>query len=209
MSFKKSLGKSFVLIIIILILLAGGLLWFDYLGVLHVRSVFSPLYRVLHKDPQTSQTATQSKPLTANLDEDRLRKQREALDIFKEELDKRESDIEAVEKQNQMVASELAEREKNQEEREKTFNSTVKKYDDKNINVEQIANNLNGMRPQAAVDILVAMDDQTVIDVLRKVEEIAAQSGTSSMGSYWLSLMPSERAAEIQRKMISKPETLE
>ena len=86
MSFKKSLGKTFVLLIIILILLAGGLLWFDYLGVVHVKSVFSPMYKVLKKSPQTSSTATQSRPLVANLDEDRLRKQREALDIFKEEL---------------------------------------------------------------------------------------------------------------------------
>ncbi|MCI5520277.1 MAG: flagellar protein FlbB [Treponema sp.] len=209
MSFKKSLGKSFVLLIIILILIVGGLLWFDYLGVVHVKNIFAPLYTLMHKAPPTSTPATQSKPLTANLDEDRLLKQREALNLFKEELDKREADIAAVEKQNQEVSAELAEREKNQEEREKTFNSTVKKYDDKNINVEQIANNLNGMRPQAAVDILIAMDDQTVIDVLRKVEELAAANGTSSMGSYWLSLMPSERAAEIQRKMISKPETLE
>ena len=209
MSFKKSLGKSFVLLIIILILVVGGLLWFDYLGVVHVKNIFAPLYTLMHKAPPTSTPATQSKPLTANLDEDRLLKQREALNLFKEELDKREADIAAVEKQNQEVSAELAEREKNQEEREKTFNSTVKKYDDKNINVEQIANNLNGMRPQAAVDILIAMDDQTVIDVLRKVEELAAANGTSSMGSYWLSLMPSERAAEIQRKMISKPETLE
>lgn len=209
MSFKKSLGKSFVLLIIILILIVGGLLWFDYLGVVHVKNIFAPLYTLMHKAPPTSTPATQSKPLTANLDEDRLLKQREALDIFKEELDKREADIAAVEKQNEEVSAELAEREKNQEEREKTFNSTVKKYDDKNINVEQIANNLNGMRPQAAVDILIAMDDQTIIDVLRKVEELAAANGTSSMGSYWLSLMPSERAAEIQRKMISKPETLE
>lgn len=209
MSFKKSLGKSFVLLIIILILIVGGLLWFDYLGVVHVKNIFAPLYTLMHKAPPTSTPATQSKPLTANLDEDRLLKQREALNLFKEELDKREADIAAVEKQNQEVSAELAEREKNQEEREKTFNSTVKKYDDKNINVEQIANNLNGMRPQAAVDILIAMDDQTVIDILRKVEELAAANGTSSMGSYWLSLMPSERAAEIQRKMISKPETLE
>ena len=209
MSFKKSLGTSFVLLIIILILLAGGLLWFDHLGVVHVKSVFAPVYKVLHKEPQTSVTATQSKPITANLDEDRLRKQREALDIFKEELDKRELDIVAAEKQNEQVSAELAEREKNQEEREKTFNQTVKRYDDKNINVEQIANNLNGMRPEASVAILVAMDDQTVIDVLRKVEELAAANGSSSMGSYWLSLMPSERAAEIQRKMISKPETLD
>ncbi len=209
MSFKKSLGKSFVLIIIILILIVGGLLWFDNLGLIHVKSIFSPLYKVLNKTPQTSTTITQSKPLVANLDEDRLRKQREALDIFKEELDKRETDIQAVEKQNEEVSAELAEREKNQEEREKTFNLTVKKYDDKNINVEQIAKNLNGMRPEAAVDILIAMDDQTVIDVLRKVEEIAASSGSSSMGSYWLSLMPSDRAAQIQRKMLSKPENLD
>ena len=93
MSFKKSLGKSFVLLLVILILIIGGLLWFDRLGVIHVKSVFSPVYKVLKKDPQTSTTATQSKPLTANLDEDRLRKQRESLDIFKEELDKRQQDI--------------------------------------------------------------------------------------------------------------------
>lgn len=209
MSGKQNFGKSLVLIVIILILIVGGLLWFDYLGIVHVKSVFSPVYKILGKTPQTTQTATQSKPLVSNLDEDRLKKQREANEIFKEELDKREADILALENQNAQIAAELAEREKNQEEREKTFNLTVKKYDDKNINVEQIAKNLNGMRPQAAVDILIAMDDQTVIDVLRKVEEIAASGGTSSMVSYWLSLMPSDRAAEIQRKMISKPETLE
>lgn len=206
---QHNFGKSLVLILIILILVVGGLLWFDYLGIIHVKSVFAPVYKALGKTPQTSQTVTQSKPLTSNLDEDRLKKQREANDIFKEELDKREADIQALENQNAKIAAELEEREKYQEEREKTFNLTVKKYDDKNINVEQIAKNLNGMRPQAAVDILVAMDDQTIIDVLRKTEELAASSGTTSMVSYWLSLMPSDRAAEIQRKMISKPESLE
>ena len=204
----KNFGKSFVLILIILILVAGGLLWFDYLGIIHVKTVFSPVYKLLGKEPQTSVTSTQSDPLTANLDEDRLNKQLQAIDIRMEELDKRETDLEASEKQNAQIAAELAEREKNQEEREKTFNLTVKKYDDKEVNIEQIANNLNGMRPEAAVAILVAMDDQVVIDVLRKVEEMAKENGSSSMGSYWLSLMPSDRAAEIQRKMLSKPESL-
>ena len=205
----KNFGKSFVLILIILILVAGGLLWFDYLGIVHVKSVFSPVYKLLGKEPQTSVTSTQSEPLTANLDQDRLNKQLEAIDIRMEELDKRETDLEESEKQNAQIAAELAEREKNQEEREKTFNLTVKKYDDKEVNIEQIANNLNGMRPEAAVGILVAMDDQIVIDVLRKVEEMAAENGSMSMVSYWLSLMPSDRAAEIQRKMLSKPESLE
>lgn len=209
MSFGKSLGKSFVLIILILILLIGGGLWLDYLNVISVKTTFAPLYKILGKTPQTTMTATQSKPLVANLDEDRLNKIKESLLLQAESLDKREADIAVKETQLEQTAAELSEREKNQEEREKTFNLTVKKYDDKNVNVEQIANNLNGMAPRNAVDILVAMDDQTVIDVLRKVEEIAQANGSSSMGSYWLSLMPSERAAEIQRKMINKPESLD
>ncbi len=204
----KSIGKSIVLIMLIIIMALGGLLWFDFLGVVHVKSVFSPLYKILGKEPQTSVTATSTNPVVADLDQDRINKQREAIDLRMEELDKRESEIAQKEKLNEQIASELSNREKSQEEREKTFNQTLKQYDDKNVNIEQIAANLNGMRPEAAVNILVAMDDQTVIDVLRKVEEIAARNGTSSMGSYWLSLMPAERAAEIQRKMLSKPDSL-
>mgnify|MGYP004608239023 FL=1 len=204
----KAIGKSIVLSMLIIIMALGGLLWFDFLGVVHMKSVFSPLYRILGKEPQTSVTATSTNPVVADLDQDRINKQREAIDLRVEELDKRESEIAQKEKLNEQIASELSNREKSQEEREKTFNQTLKQYDDKNVNIEQIAANLNGMRPEAAVNILVAMDDQTVIDVLRKVEEIAARNGTSSMGSYWLSLMPAERAAEIQRKMLSKPDSI-
>jgi flagellar protein FlbB len=205
----KSAGKSIVLLFLIIILALGGLLWFDYLGIIHAKSVFAPLYKVLGMKPQTSSTAVTTKPLNSDIDQDRIDKQREALQLYKEELDKRDTDLSAAEKRNEQIATELAEREKTQQDREKTFNNTVKKYDDKEVNIEQIAANLNGMEPKAAVSILLAMDDQMVIDVLRKVEEIAAANGTSSMGSYWLSLMPSERAAEIQRKMVNKPETLQ
>ncbi len=194
---------------LIIIMALGGLLWFDYLGVMHVRTVFAPLYKVLGKNPQTSVTATSSAPIVADLDQDRIDKQLEAIEIHRQELERREEDIASKEKLNEQIANELASREKSQEDREKTFNQTVKQYDDKNVNIEQIATNLNGMTPQASVNILLAMDDQTVIDVLRKVEELAARNGTSSMGSYWLSLMPAERAAEIQRKMLSKPESLD
>lgn len=205
----KSLGKSIVLIMLIIIMALGGLLWFDYLGVVHVKTVFSPLYTLLGKAPQTSATSTYSKPVLGDIDQERLDRQRESLDLYREELDRREADIAQKERLNEQIAAELASREKSQEEREKTFNQMVKQYDDKNVNIEQIALNLNGMQPAAAVNILIAMDDQTIIDVLRKVEEIARRSGSSSMGSYWLSLMPPERAAEIQRKMLSKPESLD
>ena len=209
MAKSNSAGKTVVLLFLLIILVLGGLLWFDFLGVIRVKSLFSPVYSLFGLKSQTSVTSTSSRPLSADLDMDRLEKQREALDIYREELEKRDSDSALLEDQNRQLAEEIAEREKSLEEREKTFNNLVKMYDDRNVNIEQIALNLNGMRPQAAVDILVAMDDQTVIDVLRKVEEIAVREGRASMGAYWLSLMEPKRAAVIQRKMIVKPTTLE
>lgn len=205
----SSLGKTVVLLFLLIILVLGGLLWFDFLGVIRVKNLFAPVYKLFGLTPQTSATSTSSKPLSADLDLDRLAKQREALDIYREELEKREGDSSLAEDQNRRLAEEIAEREKNLEEREKTFNNLVKMYDDRNVNIEQIAANLEGMPPRAAVDILVAMDDQIVIDVLRKVTERAEAAGTASMVAYWLSLMPAERAALIQRKMTSKPTAIE
>ena len=205
----NSLGKSVVLLFLIVILALGGLLWFDFLGVLRVKSLFNPVYKLLGWQRQTSTTSTSSKPLTADLDQDRLDKQREALDIYREELEKRDADTTGIEEQNQRLAQEIADREKNLEEREKTFNNMVKMFDDRNANIEQIAANLEGMQPLKAVDILVAMDDQLAIDVLRKVTERAQANGQASMVPYWLSLMPAERAAVIQRKMTAKPNSID
>lgn len=209
MSFKKNLGKSFVLLLIIIILILGGLLWFDKLGIVHVKSVFAPVYKMMGKDPQVSTTATQTKPLVGDLDQDRIDKQKEAINIQIEELEKREADLLAAEQLNAQIASELDERQKNQEEIEKTFNSMVNQYDDKNKNIEQVARSLNGMKPQNAVEILLKSDDQLVVDILRKCDEMAAAEGTTSLTSYWLSLMPADRAAQIQRKRVSKPDSLE
>lgn len=209
MAKSGSLGKTVVLLLLVVILAIGGMLWFDFLGVIHVKSLFAPVYKLLGLQPQTSQTSTNSKPLFADLDQDRLDKQREALEIFKQELEKREEDTLIAEKKNEQIAQEIENREKSLEEREKTFNNEKKKYDDKEVNIVQIAANLEGMAPNNAVDILQSMDDQLVIDVLRKVEERARANNTSSMVSYWLSLMKPERAATIQRKMASKPVSLD
>jgi flagellar protein FlbB len=52
------------------------------------------------------------------------------------------------------------------------------------------------------------MNDQDAIDVLRMTETIAQAEGTTSVVAYWLSLMPPERAAELQRKMTGRPSNL-
>ena len=183
-----------------------GTLWFDYLGIIHAKKSFAPLFKLVGLAPQTSLTDSNPKQLVeADLDNDRFAKRLEALEIRSEELLKRESDVKLAEDANAQVALELEDKEKTLEEREKTFNNLVKKYDDRSVNIEQIVANLNGMPPKNAVAILVAMDDQDVIDVLRKADEVAAASGQASTVAYWLSLMPGERAAEIQRKMANKP----
>ncbi|MBQ8012944.1 MAG: flagellar protein FlbB [Treponema sp.] len=207
------IGKTIFLLILIIILVLGGLLWFDYLGVIHAKKMFAPVYKLMGLAPQTSLTSTNSKPLDADLDEDRFSKRIEALDIRTQELDKREGEIKKVEEQNEAIAKELEDRKKSQDEREKTFNNQVKKYDDRNTNIETIVTYLNNMPPQTAVEQLLSHDDQDVIDILRKADEMAAASKTVSMSSTWLMYMgragQSERASTIERKMANKPESLD
>ena len=205
----KVLGKSILLLILIAILVLFGILWFDYLGIIHAKRSFAPLFKLVGLSPQTSISSTAKNMEAADLDNDRFAKRLESLDIRSQELDKREAEVVERENANAQVAQELEDKERGLEEREKTFNNLVKKYDDRNANIDQIVANLNGMPPHSAVDILVAMDDQDVIDVLRRAEEVAAASGQASTVAYWLSLMPSERAADISRKMANKPLSVE
>ncbi|MCH5294871.1 MAG: flagellar protein FlbB [Treponema sp.] len=209
MARARNFGKSLLLLLLIIILVLFGLLWFDFLGVIQAKSMFAPVYRLLHLQPQTSTSATAKDFVMADLDNDRFAKRLESLNIRVEELDKREEDIRVQEENNALVAQELQDRETAQNEREKTFNNRVKQYDDRDRNIEQIVRNLNGMQPARAVAILNEMNDQDVIDVLRRAEEDAKASGGSSMGAYWLSLMPAARAAELQRKMANKPLSLD
>lgn len=209
MAKNNSIGKSIVLLILIIVLILGGLLWFDYLGVIQAKHFFAPVYKLMGLRPQTSQSATSSKSPDVNLEDDRLAKRLEALEVRSQELDKREKDIEKSENTNQAVAKELEERKKSQEEREKTFNNEVKKFDDRNTNIEQISTYLTSMPPKTAVEQLLGMDDQDVIDIFRKTDALALESNQASMTSVWLMNMPAERAAVIQRKMANKPDSLD
>ena len=96
----------------------------------------------------------------------------------------------------------LAQKEKSLNDREKSLNERVATYENRSTNLERIAGQMTGMPPAAAVERLVRMDDQDVIDIFRAVDQLAARSGQESIVPYWLSLMPADRAATLQRKMI-------
>jgi flagellar protein FlbB len=62
------------------------------------------------------------------------------------------------------------------------------------------------MPPANAIAILAKQDDQYVIDTFRTVEAQAKKIGADSLVPIWLSLMPADRAATLQRKMAGSME---
>ena len=186
---RGSFGRVIVLLLLIIILVFGGLFWFSYLGLINARGVFSPVYSLFGL--KTPAGVASPADADADLDADRYAKRLIALDVRSQELDKKEADVTAREKEAAQVSQELDDRLSIIEEKEKSF----KRY-------------INGMQPEKAVANLLQMDDQDIIDVLRAVEAIAKKANKTSSVAYWFSLMPANRAADNQRKMANKPASL-
>lgn len=203
----RVLGRAIVLLILILILAIGGLIWFDFLGLLDLKSSLGPLYRLVGIKTQGAAAISAESPVL--FDEERMAKRLEALQTRSEELDGREADLAKQDTEIKQKSQELDDRSSSLDDREKSFNEKAKEYENRKANVDQNAVYLTSMPPAKAVEILKDLDDQMVIDVLRAVEEKARAAGETSIVSYWLSLMPPDRSAEIQRKMAARPDALD
>ncbi|MDR1325928.1 MAG: flagellar protein FlbB [Treponema sp.] len=204
---KRVLGRVIVLLLLIIAMVGGGLVWFDYLNVIDAKTLFAPLYnKFIDVVGRTQPLSGADEPLS--LDRERLLVREEALNLQKLEVEKQEQDIKTRLAELEQIKQELEERQKALDDRENSINALIIATEDKSRNVEQNARYLAGMPPVNAVGILAALDDQDAIDVLRKTEEIAQAEGTTSIVSYWLSLMAPERAAELQRKMAARPSSL-
>ena len=197
------IAKIFFLIILIFVLIVGGLLWMDFLGLIDARERLNPLLTTLHLN--APEPVQQPDDLYL-LDRERLDKQQEALEIMEADLTAREETISLREAELEELGSQLEEKQKSIEEKEKSLNEALNSYDNKRANLEQNAKYLEGMPPENAVSIMEEMEDTELVDVLRTSERLAQSEGKSSLVAYWLSLMPPSRAAEIQSKMALKPE---
>jgi flagellar protein FlbB len=192
-----------LLLLLIVILAGGGLVWFDYLNVVDAKAILAPVYRLVGLETRSPGAAAADEPLS--LDAERLAIRLEALELRNLEMEQKEQELVSRQDQIEQMAQDLEERQNALDERENSLNQRIEDADTKARNVEQNARYLNGMPPANAVEIINRMDDQDAIDVLRKTEEIAQAEGGASIVSYWLSLMPPERAAELQRKMAGRP----
>ena len=213
----RIVGRVIVLLFLILILAGGGILWFDYLNVIDAKNVLGPVFDALRGAPFIGRIIPQGKGRTQpfagdegslNLDAERFAVRMEALELRNMELDKLEQDLQNRRGQIEQVAQEQEERQKALDEREKSFNDLLSDAEIKDRTVERNAINLTNMPPERAVGILEKMDDQDVIDVFRKTDQLAEAEGRATIVPYWLSLMDPQRAAELSRKMVSRPSNL-
>ncbi|MDR0598515.1 MAG: flagellar protein FlbB [Treponema sp.] len=198
-------GRTIVLLVLILILAFGGLVWFDYLGVIDAKATLAPLYRLIGREPRRG--AEVGPEDFINLDAERLAVRLEAEALRELDMDQREEELTGRFGEIEQMAQELEERQKALDERENSLTVQAADAENRDRNVEGIAQQLNNMPPERAVAILAAMNDQQAIDILRKTEEIARRDSTSNIVPYWLSLMAAtpegaQRAAELQRKMV-------
>jgi flagellar protein FlbB len=211
------IGRLVVLLFLILIIAGAGVLWFDYLNVIDAKNVIGPVVDLLRNVPGLNRILPAGYGRTPslydddgllNLDAERFAVRMEAVELRIMELDRQESDIQSRYGQIEQMAQELEERQKALDERENSFNAQLSDAEIKDRTVERNAINLTNMPPERAVGILAAMDDQDVIDVLTKTDELAEAGGSASIVPYWLSLMDPQRAAELSRKMVARPTSL-
>jgi flagellar protein FlbB len=190
--------RIFILFLLIIVLSLGGIIWFDYLGIVDAKSMISPVYRALGLGGRNAAASADDPNL---LEKERLAKHQEALLLTRQELDSREATLEAKQKQLDQLGQDLNDRQAALEAQQKSFNEARKAIEDRRVNLDQNAIYLTSMAPANAVAILAKQDDQFVIDTFRTVEAQAKKSGTDSLVPIWLSLMPADRAATLQRKM--------
>ena len=199
-------GRIIVLLVLILVLVGGGIIWFDYLNVIDAKYMLALVYRLLGKEPRLGGAVEDD--MFLNLDEERLRVRLEALALKELDLDSRDEDLKTRQAELDQLSQTIEEDRKILEEIEISIKQTQQSAEILDRNVEGVSQRLTNMQPERAVRIILAMTDQTAVSVLRKTEELAVRDGTGNLVPYWLSLMAAtdegaSRAAELQRKMVT------
>ncbi len=209
---KGSFGKSVALLFLIFIILAGGTFLLHYLGIIHSNTLLK-FMGMFGYESTTTRAETLSDPVTDDLDEIRYQKKEESFEIQRQELAADRLALETEKKEVEALIQQLNEEKRSLEEQQQTLENEVRKNNDRRANLEKITNYLANMPPKTAVEQLLPMDDQDIIDILRMEDEMAAVAKSASLSSVWLMTMTQngegKRAARIEGKMKNKPETLE
>ena len=195
--------RLFGLSLLVIVLAVGGALWFDFLGLIDVTDTFAPALRLVGLEPGPRDVRPDDPLLLEN---ERLGKREEALAILGDELREFELSLERRDLELQAYADQLAEREAALVDRENSVIEALRQVENKRAALVRLSNYLTGMPPAAAVEILVNYPDPLLLDVLLMTDELAEERGQISLVAFWLSQMPSDRAAAIGEKLELLPE---
>jgi flagellar protein FlbB len=190
--------RIFILLLLLIVLALGGVIWFDYLGIVDAKSVISPVYQLLGLAKRTTVASADDPTL---LDKERLSKEQDALALRVQELDTREAALAQKEKELSQLGDQLNAKQDALNAQQKALSDQQKAIEDRTVNLTKNVVYLTSMPPAKAVAILAGQDDQFVIDTFRIEDQQAAATGADSLVPVWLQLMPADRAATLTRKM--------
>jgi len=188
--------RIFVLLLIIFFLVILGLVILTSLGFIDARGFLSPFYRLFGISTQKDINLDDPMLLVRQREE----KNRDALGLWEEELALQEKQIAEHSAVIKETEERLTEAQKAIEEAQKTVKDGQEEFDDRRRRLEQKSEQFLSMPPENAVKIMLEMEDMEVIEVFRVTEELAVKNDQMSIVPYWLSLMPPERAADLDRK---------
>ncbi|AWG42676.1 flagellar protein [Candidatus Borreliella tachyglossi] len=191
-SFRVSLW-----LFLIIFFLGLSLFLIDLFGIYKTRDYF-PLYIRSLLFGESSQPLEY---IRINLDEIRMIKEREAIDIKSQQVEKLREELKIREDNLNKLEAELSQKQKDLDLKQKVIDDIVNKYKDEDANFVQAALYLVNMPPEDAVKRLEELNDEIAISYMRKVEDVFRKEGRASIVPYWLSLMDSKKAAILMRKM--------
>ncbi len=188
-------SKMVYLIILILAILGSGAFWLDYIGMFN----FHSLVNRYMKEPESVMTASGDEPSLIMREE--FEKEKDRLQERIEKLDRREALISEKEKELETEEEKLEEIKKGIELEKKKFQEEKERYSGYQKNVQVLAEKMANMPPEQSVEIMVQWEDPLIIDVLRQMDQNAAEAGQASITPYLITLMPKEKASRIMYLM--------
>jgi flagellar protein FlbB len=195
----SNLLKILFLILLIIVLILGGIFWFDRLDLLNYKRVTGPLSQYLPAFMQRGEQPLENDEFL--LERAYIEKQEQRLQDVEKDLARREQELDDRGLLLSEQEAKLSEEAKRLEEQEKVLSEARRQYDNYKDNVRKQAEYFVGMPPKEAVERLQKLEDLLIVDILREMDRNAEETGTQSIVPYYLSLMDAERAASVQRKM--------
>ena len=193
--------RQYIFIDILLIIIAIFL--FDTLGFINIKEIVTPIVSSIPGLDKINSGNVEDPYL---LSREEHKKESYTLKIREEKLKQKEEDLKVKESELMSKIESLKSEKEDLKKEKENLKLQRNEYNDYKKNIAKQAEYIESMRPEDSVARLKEMDDLTVIDIFREMDNRAKQEGRQSIVSYLLSLLDPKRSAIIQKKMLLNEE---